>query len=407
MTASSTAPSTAPREATTISAPVDGSAAGALPAASLAPRLMGTRSRWIALGAGVLVLLLFWLLADDRWIAVANAILVYALATLSLNVLSGYTGQVSLGVFFFMAVGGFTAAILSAPPAQSPGDSVGFGLPFYVWLPAAGVAAAIIGALVGPIALRLTGLYLGIVSLALLYVGQYVVKVLPATIAGQNSGRRLAPITIGDFSFSSPQPNNVLGILITDEQAYFILLLAILAVCGLFVANVMRSRAGRAMRAVRDNETAAAIMGVNLLQAKLGAFILSSFLAGLAGALYASYLLGGLAYMPADAGLTLSIGVVAAIIVGGLASVWGSILGAAFVFAIPVVLDKLSLFSQDTNSIFISGSVKIGIFGLFIIIFLLFEPAGVVGLFRRGRFQRPRLANRRRAKGGESAQTPS
>jgi branched-chain amino acid transport system permease protein len=200
-----------------------------------------------------------------------------------------------------------------------------------------------------------------------------------------------------------------MGILITDEQAYFVLLILILAVCGLFVANVMRSRAGRAMQAVRDNETAAAIMGVNVFQTKMGAFILSSFLAGLAGALYAAYSLGGLAFEPADAGLTLSIGVVAAILVGGIATVWGSILGAAVVFAIPIALDKLSLVSVDASNGFIIGSIKIGIFGLFIMLFLLFEPAGVVGLFRRGRFRLPRfagrLALRRRLKGGESAQT--
>ncbi len=407
MSASSTASDSASAAtATTISADTTAS----FSPAQLAPRLLGTRARWIGLGVGILVLLLFWAVADDTSLAIVNAILVYALATLSLNVLTGYTGQVSLGVFFFMGIGGFTAALLSAPPQTGPGAQVGLGLPFYVWLPAAGVVAAVAGAIIGPIALRLSGFYLAIVTLGLLYILAHVVHVLPAAVTGQYSGRSLGPITIGAFSFSSPDLSQpVLGVPITDEQAYFVLLILILAVCGLFVANVMRSRAGRAMQAVRDNETAAAIMGVNVFQAKMGAFILSSFLAGLAGALYAAYSVGGLSVEPPDVGLGLSIGVVAAILVGGVASVWGSILGAAVVFAIPLALTNLSLVSVDLNNGFIIGSIKYGIFGLFIMLFLLFEPAGVVGLFRRGRFRRPRfvgrLALRRRSKGGESAQT--
>jgi branched-chain amino acid transport system permease protein len=161
---------------------------------------------------------------------------------------------------------------------------------------------------------------------------------------------------------------------------------------------------GRAFQAVRDNETGAAIMGVNLFQAKMGAFILSSFIAGVAGALFAAYN----SYVRPDYwGLTLSIQYVAAIIVGGIASVWGSILGAVFVFALPQVIDLLS---PQQNGIspglfgIATGDLNAAIYGLLIIVFLLFEPFGVIGLIRRGQLLARRLSHRAR-KGGEPTAT--
>ena len=155
------------------------------------------------------------------------------------------------------------------------------------------------------------------------------------------------------------------------------------------------------MRAVRDNETGAAIMGVNLFQTKMGAFILSSFLAGIAGALYASYI----SYLnPAYWGLTLSIQFVAAIIVGGVASVWGSILGAAFVFGLPLVIDQLALLPPPTGSGgMTSGDLDAIIYGLLIIFFLLFEPGGIIGLAHRIQAWFSKL-NQSRKKGGESGE---
>jgi branched-chain amino acid transport system permease protein len=218
-------------------------------------------------------------------------------------------------------------------------------------------------------------------------------------ISGGPKGRGFPAPAIGDFSFG--QQNDIgLGFALTPHQEYFLLLVPVLAVCGLFVANVMRSRAGRAMQAVRDNETAAAIMGVNIFQAKMGAFILSAFLAGVAGALYASY---ARYVLPDYWDLVLSIQFVAAIIIGGVASVWGSILGAAFVFALPQVIDALSLLPQSSSSQGLhSGDLSAIIYSVLIILFLLFQPNGIVGLLRRGRFE-PRLPFRR--KGGESAST--
>ena len=143
----------------------------------------------------------------------------------------------------------------------------------------------------------------------------------------------------------------------------------------------MRSRAGRALQAVRDNEVGAAIIGVNLFGAKMGAFILSSFLAGIAGALWAAY--PGFA-QPSEWSLVLSIQFVAAMLIGGVASVWGSILGAAFVFAVPQALTTFSILPQSASSTGISsGDLSAIIYGALIIVFMLFEPAGFIGLIRR------------------------
>jgi len=143
----------------------------------------------------------------------------------------------------------------------------------------------------------------------------------------------------------------------------------------------MRSRAGRAFRAVRDHEVGASLMGINLFEAKMGAFILSSFLAGISGALFAS---SNRYVVPGYWDLTLSIQFIAAIIIGGISTIWGSLLGAFFVFGLPQIIDHLSLLPPPSGSGGMSsGSLNALIYGLLIIVFLLFEPGGLVGLVHR------------------------
>jgi branched-chain amino acid transport system permease protein len=334
----------------------------------------------------VAVILIFFSVANDDWFTIVNYTLIAAIAAIALNVLSGYTGQVSLGIAFFMAIGAYTAAYLGGEVPTSAHDPLGLGLPFIIWLPAAGIVAALTGALIGPTALRLRGFYLGIVSLALIFIGQYIF-LNARSITGGPQGRSFPVPAIGDASFS--QQNSFFGFAVTSSQQYFLLILLILVLAALFVHNVMRSRAGRAFRAVRDNETGATIMGVNLFEVKMGSFILSSFLAGIAGALFASY--SGY-IIPDYWSLTLSIQFVAAIIIGGIASVWGSMLGAAFVFGLPLVIDHFSLLPVASGSgIISSGDLNALLYGLLIVVFLLFEPGGVIGLVHRGQALTRRL----------------
>jgi branched-chain amino acid transport system permease protein len=375
--------------------PVDPPAPGAM----LPGRLRSSQSRALAL-VGALVLALLFLFGGDGWVSVLDFTMVAAIAALGLNVLSGYAGQISLGIAFFMGIGAYTAAWLGGSPPQLPGDPAGLGLSVVIWLPASGIIAALIGALIGPTALRLKGFYLGIVTLALVFIGQYVFINARAITGGQEGRFNYPAPSIGDFSFANPNP--IFGLQLTTNQCFFLLLLPLLALVAGFVANVARSRPGRAWQAVRDNETAAAIMGINLLEAKIGAFILSSFLAGIAGALYAS--LSGIA-TPGTWSLLLSIQFIAAILIGGVASVWGSILGAAFVFAIPTALNTFSLLPQNASSTGISsGDLSAIFYGLLIIVFLLFEPAGIIGLAGRIRAAQQRIeARRTRSEGGDTA----
>jgi branched-chain amino acid transport system permease protein len=374
--------------------PKAGTASTAVPSSRL---LGGRASRWITIILVVAVILIFFSVASDDWLTIANYTLIAAIAALSLNVLSGYTGQVSLGIAFFMAIGAYTAAYLGGNVPSSPLDPLGLALPFYIWLPAAGIVAALVGALVGPTALRLKGFYLGIVTLALVFIGQYLFLNVRG-ITGGPQGRTFPVPAIGAASID--QQNSFFGIALTSGQQYFLLILIVLALAAFFVYNVMRSRAGRAFRAVRDNETGATIMGVNLFEAKMGAFILSSFLAGIAGALFASY---SRYIIPDYWSLTLSIQFVAAIIIGGIASVWGSILGAAFVFGLPLVIDQFSLLPVSGSGIITSGDLNAILYGLLIIIFLLFEPGGVIGLARRVQALTRKLRSSKN-EGGEPAE---
>jgi branched-chain amino acid transport system permease protein len=337
-------------------------------------------SRWLVAGLLVLATLLFFTIAGDDWFAIVNNTLIAALAVLALNVLSGYTGQVSLGLSFFMAIGAYTAALLGGDRPAGPLDPQGFALPWIVWLPAAGIVAALVGALVGPTALRLKGFYLGIVTLALVFIGQYLFINL-RFVTGGPQGRTFPVPAIGMAAFD--QQNSFLGLALTSGQQYFLLILPILVLASLFVGNVMRSRTGRAFRAVRDHEIGASMMGVNLFAAKMRAFVLSSFLAGIAGALFASY---NSYVIPSYWDLTLSIQFVAAIIIGGVASIWGSLLGAAFVFGLPQIIDHFSLLPPPSgNGGLSSGDLNTLLYGALIILFLLFEPRGLIGLV--GRFQ--------------------
>ncbi len=367
--------------------------------AATSSRLLGGKaSRWLTVILVVAIVLAFFTVANDDWFTIINYTLIAAIATLSLNVLSGYTGQISLGIAFFMAIGAYTAAYLGGDIPSSPLDPLGLNLPFYIWLPAAGIVAALAGALVGPTALRLKGFYLGIVTLALIFIGQYIFFNARG-ITGGPQGRAFPVPAIGDASFS--QQNAFFGFALTAGQQYFLLILLVLVLAAFFVHNVMRSRAGRAFHAVRDNEIGATIMGVNLFEAKMGAFILSSFLAGIAGALFASY---SRYIIPDYWGLTLSIQFVAAIIIGGIASVWGSILGAGFVFGLPLIIDHFALLPVSSGSgIINSGDLNALLYGLLIIAFLLFEPGGVIGLVRRGQALLHKF-NTRRDEGGVPAE---
>ena len=309
---------------------------------------------------------------DAFWLSTLVFILIAAIGALGLNVLTGYTGQVSLGHAFFLGVGAYTAAFL--------GDH---GVNAAIWLPAAGVAAGLAGLVIGPTALRLRGLYLAIVTIGLVFIGAHLFVNIPS-ITGGPAGRSIPQPQWGPADFAG-NGLTVFGLTIDRNGCYYFLSLLLLVLAMLFVHNMMRSRAGRAMQAVRDREVAASLMGVNLARAKLTAFVVSSFLAGLCGALYSAFLFH---VDPGQWDLFLSIQFVAIIIVGGIGTIWGAILGSLFISGLPAILDRYSDFVPFLQHSAGGGGINVGdatnlVYGVLIVVFLVAEPGGLIGLVAR------------------------
>jgi len=297
----------------------------------------------------------------DYYLSIINLVLIAVVGALGLNILVGYTGQISVGHAAFMSVGAYTAANLV----------VHFGLPFWITLPAGGLMAAIIGAIVGIPSLRIKGLYLAIATLAGQLIIEWVINHTPAISGGAQA------------SIPVPRPT-AFGIeLKTQGQLYFFLLFfAVLAIVATF--NIVRSRIGRAFVAIRDQDIAAEIIGINIYRYKLLAFAISSFYAGVCGVLY-TYYLGIANYEQFQ--IVVSIDYLAMIIIGGLGSVLGSVLGAAFVTMLPIVIRWImesfgTLFFSAADLPAVISSLRLIIFGALIIVFLVLEPEGLNRLWR-------------------------
>ena len=323
------------------------------------------RGRIVLLAVALVLLVLPFQLGTSA-LTTATFVLIAAIAATGLNVLTGYAGQISLGHAFFLAAGAYTGAKL--------GEDLGWSAA--LWIPAAGVVAGLCGALVGPVALRLSGLYLAIVTLALIFIGQHVFF-NAESLTGGPQGRTFPPVVIGPFDFSPGQVLRIGAAQIDHNGLYYYLALALLAGATAFAWNVRRTRSGRAMVAVREREIAASVMGVDVRRAKIAAFTASAFLAGISGALYASYLSFA---QPGEWSLLLSIQFVAAVIVGGMGTVAGPLLGSAVVFALPTLLKNLPFLPEEAaGGVSVSDLSSIA-YGLLIVVFLVLQPRGLVGL---------------------------
>ena len=340
------------------------------------------RSRWFQ--AGILLAVVAFVmgpaLLSEFQLDVMTRVGVFAIGAIGLNLLTGYTGQVSLGHGFFVGVGAYAVAWF--------GGQQGWPLP--VWLVGAALVGGLLGAVIGPFALRLRGHYLVIVSLGLLFVGEHVFRNWES-VTGGGRGTRVNPeLSLGPVDFARLELGSEVY---SRAQGLFFLTWILVAIALVLARNLVRSRAGRAMQAVRDRDLAAEIIGVSLARYKVGAFAVSSMLAAVAGAMYGVLQqnispseFGG------EFGLFLSIQYVAIIIVGGLGTVFGSVLGAIVVGAVPRLIEELS---TSTDLPFVYGdqggadgflsvfSLNQALFGLMIVLFLVFEPRGLAAVWLR------------------------
>jgi len=338
--------------------------------------------RWSTLLVLLAAVSLPFLLGRDL-MGLATLVVVYAISGIGLNLVSGYAGQISLGHAAFMGMGAYTAAFLGGSPSSTVR---GLELDLLIWLPMAGIAPAVVGWLFAPIAARVRGLYLAILTLGLLFVAEHIFKEAKWLTGGSGLGRKPAVPSVLGFDLYSRR--TVLGTELASVGVFYLFALLVLVVMAVLARNIARTRQGRAFSAVRDRDIAAEVMGVPLLRTKRLAFTLSSFYAGIGGALL-TVVLGFTT--PERWNLLLSIDFLAVVLIGGAATITGPIIGAAFVVLMPRFIETFAG-SLPFISTTVGGSGILNVFqlqrllfGAMIVLFLVLEPRGLFGVWIRVR----------------------
>jgi len=307
------------------------------------------------------------LMANQYWLsAILTPLLIFALAALGLNILTGYAGQLSLGTAAFMAVGAFMAYNFVL---RMPWLGV---IPSFVL---AGLCAAAVGVVFGLPSLRIKGFYLAVATLACQFFVLWVIQ-------------RWGWITNNSASgVITAQKMEILGYAFDTPVTKYLLTLALVAAMALLAKNLMRSETGRAFMAVRDMDVAADVIGIRMMHTKLLAFAISSFYCGVAGAMYAFCYLGTVE--PEAFNLDLSFRVLFMIIIGGVGSILGSFIGAAFITLLPILLSVLFAGISHLLGVEIPHAVisnlELIIFGSLIVFFLIVEPHGLARLWQIGK----------------------
>lgn len=319
--------------------------------------LVQTRTERVSLAVFALVLIALPFAASPFVLDLACQVLLASVGALSLMLLTGYAGQISLGHAGLIAAGAFTTGILARE----------ISAPFWITLPASAVSGIVLGFIFGLPSLRLRGLYLAVSTLALHFIVIY--------LGGEYETKR------GFSTGIIIDPPSLAGYQLVDGRAWYFVLLAAAVVSLLICINLLRSRSGRAWRAIHARETVAEALGINIAGYKLLAFVISSSMTSVAGCLFAYYR-GFVSVEAFD--LFLSIQYVAMIIIGGMGSLLGALLGAAFVTVFPYVIEGLLNLLPNVQRL--AGdifAVNYASFGVVMILFLLLEPLGLVGIWHR------------------------
>lgn len=317
--------------------------------------LVRTRWQWLCLGLFILGLVCLPLLLGSRIIAIATVMLIYAIVVVGLQINTGYAGQINLGQAAFMGVGAYTAAILAAKA----------GAPFWLAIPLGGVSSAAFGFIFGLSAARIKGFYLALSTIAAQFIFHFAILNLPQSWLGGSNG----------VAVHRPE---IFGAKFTDDSAmyYLSLIVAAVMICGAY--GIIRSRHGRAFVAVRDDDVASGMMGINIARTKAVAFLLGAFYAGIGGALWAYYV----RFIAVDQfTLIMSIWFIAMIIVGGMGSITGALVGVFVIKAVQELITNIGP-ALVQNYPFLSGDIVFAAMNVFlgsvIAAFLIFEPRGLM-----------------------------
>ncbi|MBK5238913.1 MAG: branched-chain amino acid ABC transporter permease [Actinomycetales bacterium] len=334
---------------------------------------------WTRYGALALVLLAiaFPFISNDPFLLSLGVVIgVFSIGAIGLNVVNGYAGQITLAQPFFMAVGGFTAVGLGAQA----------NLPLPVWLVGAAITSGVAGLIVGPFALRLKGVYQIVLSMGLIFIGHYIF-VNWKSLTGGNSGisasvnMSFGPIDFGKMQFG--------GMVYTYQQGLFIVIWVIVAICMLLVHQLMKSAGGRAMVALRDAELPAKVAGVQGFRTLVAAFVVSGSMGGVAGALYVAQI----RYASVEQfNLIMALQFIIIVTIGGLGTAWGPVLGSFVICSIPLLAGKYAgaipflkadSATPDGTWGIAAGQFSILVYGLVLILVLLYDPKGLVHIFTR------------------------
>jgi len=315
----------------------------------------GRLSMWIGL---ILLFAVVPFISSAYLLYIINIIGIYAIAAIGLNLLIGYTGQISLGHGAFFGVGAYSAAILATKAS----------FPFIIAVPLAGAITAIVGMFFGLPSARLKHLYLCIATLASQFILEYVFV-------------QWESLTGGAEGISIPS-GSLFGIDLGSDRNFYYVIFICFAVMTWMAVNLIRTRYGRAFIAIRDNDQAAEGMGIPIFKYKLLSFAISSFYAGFAGALFAYYMIS---ITPEPFNLWLSIEYIAMIIIGGLGSIPGSVFGTIFIIALNEILSLATEFLMNVGATGIGITIaplREFVYGLAIILFIIFEPKGLAEVWR-------------------------
>ncbi|MEC3979783.1 branched-chain amino acid ABC transporter permease [Amycolatopsis sp. H20-H5] len=383
------------------------------PAARRDPVRLLRRLGWLVL---LVVLLAVPLYLDAAWLKAGQYMMIGGVGAIGLTLLVGQAGQLSLAHAFFLLAGGTAYTVLSGPADDT--RVFGLGLDPGLSLVGAVVVSAGLGLAFAPVSGRLRGIYLGVASLSLVFLGLYFGQSAEKLTGGTSTGRSPTPFSLFGFPFTNDGPQfELLGIPIRQAERTWYLFLLLTVIAYVVARAAVTSRVGRSWRAVRDNEAAASVMGVNVIRAKAGAFAVSSAYAGLAGAMTVLWfdILKPDESEFGTYGINVSIAFLAMVIIGGLGSVPGAVVGALIVNGLPQIL---SLYSADLGWFSGTGDgaltpilISSFVYGAAIILVVLFEPGGLAAIGRRisrraGRSRRSPSASPPAASSRETGHTP-